>query len=232
MKIRTAVLAKALPDAHRVAPGLNSAFVHRTVHRAVHGVGPLPAAADAAEKQLAEQHGSVDDAIGELVENHAALAAAQGFVTNVGGLVTMAATIPVNIAGLALLQTRLVAGIAHLRGYDLADDRVRNALLLCTLGEQTVKRLVRDGKVPGTPMVLATAPAYDPELDAVVAGEVTSALVNGVFGKRAAGTVVRRVPVAGGVWAAGADAVNTWQVGRYAERELRPRDQRRRRTLR
>jgi uncharacterized protein (DUF697 family) len=72
-------------------------------------------------------------------------------------------------------------------------------------------------------MVLATAPAYDPELDKLVAAEVTSALVGRVVGKRAASAVVRRVPVAGGVWAAGTDAYATWQIGKYAERELRPR---------
>lgn len=223
LNIRQAVLKRVMPDMHRLAPNLNSSFVHQTVLRAVHGIGPLPSAASAAEKQLEEQGGAVKAAIGELIENHASLAAAQGFVTNLGGLVTMAATIPVNITGLALVQVRLVAGIAHLRGYDLDDDRVRNAILLCTLGEDVVKKLVKDKKIPGTPMVLATAPAYDPALDSLVAGEVTNALVSRVVGKRAASTVARRVPVAGGVWAAGTDAYATWQIGRYAERELRPR---------
>ena len=223
LNIRQTVLKKVVPDMHRFAPDLNSSFVHQTVQRAVHGIGPLPSAASAADKQLEEQDGNVKDAIGELIENHASLAAAQGFVTNLGGLVTMAATVPVNITGLALVQVRMVAGIAHLRGYDLDDDRVRNAILLCTLGDDVVKKLVKDKKIPGTPMVLATAPAYDPELDKLVAGEVTNALISRVVGKRAASTVVRRVPVAGGVWAAGTDAFATWQVGKYAERELRPR---------
>jgi uncharacterized protein (DUF697 family) len=223
VSIRETVLRKVLPDVHRVAPDLNSSFIHQTVQRAVHGIGPLPPAAAAAEKQLREQDGAVEDAIGELIENHATMAAGQGFVTNLGGLATMAATVPVNITGLALLQVRLVAGIAHLRGYDLEDDRVRNAILLCTLGEQSVKGLVKAKKVPGSPMVLATAPAYDPELDKLVAAEVTSALVGRVLGKRAASAVARRVPVAGGVWAAGSDAYNTWQIGKYAQRELRPR---------
>jgi hypothetical protein len=218
-----AVFNKVVPDLGRLAPNLNSGFVHQTVLRAVHGVGPLPSAASAAEKQLEEQDGNVQDAIRELIENHAGLAAAQGFVTNLGGLVTMAATIPVNITGLALLQCRLVAGIAHLRGYDLNDDRVRNAVLLTTLGDDGVKALVKAKKVPGSPMVIATAPAYDPELDKLVAAEVTAALVGRVVGKKAAGTVARKIPLVGGVWAAGTDAFATWQVGRYAERELRPR---------
>ena len=223
MSIRASVLKKVLPDAHRVAPNLTSGFVHQTVLRAVNGIGPLPSAAAAAEKQLAEQDGVVADAIQELIENHASMAAGQGFLTNLGGLVTMAATIPVNITGLALLQVRLVAGIAHLRGYDLEDDRVRNAVLLCTLGEQSVKSLVKDKKVPGSPMVLATAPAYDPEMDKLIAAEVASALVGRVIGKRTASAVARRIPVAGGVYAGGTDAYATWQIGKYAERELRPR---------
>jgi hypothetical protein len=142
---------------------------------------------------------------------------------NLGGVMAVAATIPANIAGIALLQCRLVAGIAHLRGYDLADGRVRNAVMLCILGEDSVRHLVRAKKVPGRPMVIATAPAYDPELDKLVAAELTSAIVGRVIGKRAAGTVVRRLPLVGGVWGGSADAYATWQIGRYAARELKPR---------
>jgi uncharacterized protein (DUF697 family) len=223
VKLSQAVFNSVVPDVHRLAPNLNSSFVRQTVHRAVHGAGPLPSAASAAEKQLEEQDGNVQDAIHELIQNHAALAGAQGFVTNLGGLVTMTATIPLNITGLALLQCRLVAGIAHLRGYDLTDDRVRNAVVLTTLGEQGVKSLVKAKQIPGSPMVIATAPAYDPELDKLVAAEVMSALVGRVIGKKAASSAARKIPFVGGVWAAGTDAHATWQVGRYAERELRPR---------
>ena len=74
------------------------------------GAGPLPPAAQAADKQLAEQGGDVDRAVHEVIENHVRLAGAQGFATNIGGLVTAAVTIPANIAGLALIQCRLVAG--------------------------------------------------------------------------------------------------------------------------
>ena len=76
----------------------------------------------------------------EVIENHVRYAGAQGFVTNLGGLATAAVALPTNITGLALIQCRMVAGIAHLRGYDLDDPRVRNAILACILGEDAVKR--------------------------------------------------------------------------------------------
>ncbi|GAA1934090.1 EcsC family protein [Nocardioides marmoribigeumensis] len=223
MGIRRKVIDAVVPDVHKVAPKLNRGFIHQTLLRAINGVGPLPSAAAVAEKHLRDNEGAVDQAVNDVVKTHTGLAAGEGFVTNLGGLTTAPATIPANIAGLALLQCRMVATIAHLRGYDLSDGRVRNAILLCVLGEDAVKQLVRKRRIPGRPSVLVTAPVHDPELDALVAGEVTSALISRVIGKRAAGTVIRRVPVAGGVWGASSDGWNTWQVGRYAARELMAR---------
>src|SRR6478752_959028 len=129
-------LAPHIPDA---LPGLTTAFVREALHRAIHGVGPLPPAAHAAEKQLAEQRGHVERAIHEVIENHVRYAGAQGFVTNLGGLAMMTVMVPANISGLALVQCRMIAGIAHLRGYDLTDPRVKNAVLVCLLGEDTVR---------------------------------------------------------------------------------------------
>jgi hypothetical protein len=220
-------LGKALaPQMQRMAPDMTAGFVHEALSRAIHGVGPLPGAAHAADKQLEEQGGDVDAAIHEVIENHVRYAGAQGFVTNLGGVVTAAVTIPANIAGLAMLQCRMVAGIAHLRGYDLDDARVRNAVLACMLGEDTVRSLVKKKKLPAPPMAIATAPAHDPKLDKVIAAEVTSELLTKVAGKRVATTVARRIPVVGGVFGAGADGFETWKIGRYADRELLSRTMR------
>jgi uncharacterized protein (DUF697 family) len=211
------------PRLSRMAPEMSSHFVHEAMRRAIEGVGPLPGAALGAERLLAKEMGVVDRAIHEVIEDHVRYAGMQGFGTNIGGLVTAAFTIPANIAGLSLIQCRMVASIAHLRGYDLADKRVRNAVLACILGEDTVKSLVRKKRLPSTPMGIATAPTYDPHLDTVIAAEVTSELLTKVAGKRIATTVGRRVPVLGGVVGAGTDAYSSWQIGRYADRELRPR---------
>jgi len=214
-------IGKALaPNVGRVAPDLTTNFVREALQRAINGVGPLPGAARAADKQLKEQRGNVDEAIHEVIENHVRYAGAQGFVTNIGGLVTAALTIPANITGLAILQCRMVAGIAHLRGYDLDDPRVRNAILACMLGEDSVASLIKKKKIPAPPMAIATAPAHDEHLDKVMAAEVTSELLTKVAGKRVVTTVGRRVPVVGGLIGAGADAYATWQIGRYADREL------------
>ena len=212
-------LAPRITDA---APELTQSFVREALSRAIRGAGPLPPASVAADKQLAEQHGNVERAIHEVIENHVRYAGAQGFLTNLGGLVTAAVTIPTNITGLALIECRMIAGIAHLRGYDLDDPRTRNAILVCLLGEESVTTLVKKKKLPAPPMALATAPVHDPSLDRLISSEVAAALISRVAGKRLAVTVGRRVPVVGGLVGAGAAGFATWTVGRNAERELLP----------
>jgi hypothetical protein len=213
------------PKITQAAPGLTTSFVREALNRAIEGVGPLPGAAAAADKQLAEQHGNVERAIHEVIENHVRYAGAQGFLTNVGGLVTAAVTIPANVTGLTLVQCRMVAGIAHLRGHDLNDARVRNAILTTLLGEESVARLVKKRQLPAPPMALATAPAHDAGLDKIISAEVGADLVARIAGKRLAVTIGRRVPVVGGLVGMGADGFATWKIGRYADREIlaRPR---------
>ncbi|QCW49251.1 hypothetical protein FE634_00360 [Nocardioides dongxiaopingii] len=208
-----------------LAPNLSGSFVREALRRAVEGVGPLASAAEVAAKQLAE-HGDVEKAVDAVVDTHVRLAGASGFVTNLGGLVTMTVTVPANLTGIALIQCRMVAAVAHLRGYDLDDPRVRNAVLVTVLGEDTVNDLVRSNKIPAPPMALATAPVHDPALDPVVSGEVARDLVARVTGRRLASTVGRRVPGLGGVIGMGSDGWATHKIGSYADRELLPRAKR------
>jgi hypothetical protein len=223
MSLKGNIGRRVAPRMTGMAPHLTTSFVREALHRAIAGVGLLPPAAQAADKQRREQGGDVDKAVHEVIENHVRYAGAQGFVTNIGGLVTAAVTIPANITGLALVECRMIAGIAHLRGYDLADPRVRNAILVCLLGEDEVDTLVRKKKLPAPPMALATAPTHDPDLDRIISAQVASDIITRVASKRLALTLGRQVPVVGGLVGAGADGYATWRIGRYAERELLPR---------
>jgi hypothetical protein len=225
-KAAGAVSKQFAPRIGEFAPGLTTTFVREALHRAIVGVGPLPAASKAADAQLREQKGNVEKAVHEVIENHVTYAAAQGFVTNVGGLVTLAITIPTNITGLALIQCRMIAGIAHLRGYDLDDPRVRNAILTTMIGEDVVNRMVKKRLLPAPPMAIATAPLHDPDLDKIISSQVAAELISKVAGKQLVITIGRRVPIAGGFFGMGSDAYVTWKVGRYADRELLPRARR------
>lgn len=223
MGIKQSLGRMAATKSTSVAPGLTSGFVQRSLRSAIDGIGPLPGAAEAAAKFLENADGDVEAAVKRAIRDHAGYAGAQGFVTNIGGLVTLAVTIPTNITGLAVIQARLIAVIAHLRGYDLADPRTRDAILACLLGPDTLKRASKKGTVPAPPMAIATAPQHDPTLAATLSNEVANDLIQRVIGKRMAVTVGRRVPVLGGAVGMGADGYATWTLGRFAAKELRAR---------
>jgi len=212
-----------VPLGLKLGPHLSSELVRDLLQRAIEGVGPFRGAATAADAHLAESGGDVPAAVAGLIDRHVRAAGVQGFVTNLGGLTTMIVTIPANVSGLALLQGHLVAGIAHLHGYDLDDPRVRNAVAACLLGPSVVDELVRLGRLPSPPMGLATSPVHDPALEASIAQDVTTELFGRVGGRRMATSVARRVPLLGGGVGAVGDGMSTYRVGRYAERELRPR---------
>ncbi len=221
MGVRANVVKKA---GMSVAPSVASQYVRTMLDKAIDGIGPLRSAAASADSRLVDANGDVEDAVKALVRLHVGLAGVQGFVTNLGGIASLAVSMPANVVGVTLVQCHLVAGIAHLRGYDLEDARVRNAILACMLGEDEVRDLVRTSSFPSSPMGIATSPVHDPLLDELVSREVTTDLLARTAGRRAVTMVGRRVPLLGGVVGGGSDALMTWQIGQYAARELRDRN--------
>ena len=211
------------PIALNHAPALTAGFVRQALDRAIDGFGPLPGAAAAADRRLEEHGGDEKAAIRGLIDTHVRLASIRGLPHQHrrGGHDDP------DDPG-----ERLRAGpsaVPHGRGdrpsarLRPGRPRVRNAVFACMLGEDTVKWLIKKQKLPSSPMAIATAPARDPDLDARLTAEVTGELLTRVAGKRAIAVVGRRTPVIGGGVGAVADGYSTYQVGRYAARELRAR---------
>src|SRR5918998_3298625 len=215
------IIARGLgPVASMVAPQLAGGALRRVLELAIDGYGRLPGAKTHAARQLQRHGGSVDGAISGIIDFHIRLASAQGFVSNLGGIAVLPVSVPANLTGVAIVQVRMVAAIAHLRGYDLDDNRVRTALVMCLLGGEQIAKRIAEGKLPTSPMTVATAPMFDPELDRQVAEEVTAGLATRVGGKNLALVVTKKVPLLGGGIGAVMDGVATYQVGRYAKSEM------------
>ncbi|WOQ17482.1 EcsC family protein [Raineyella sp. W15-4] len=203
-------------NAARVAAG---STLRRILDLAIDGSTSLPGAKSVAAKHL-QKHPRPDEAIDAVITSHIALASTSGFLSNVGGLVVTAISLPINLVGLAVLQTRMVAAIAHLRGYDIEDTRVRTAILMCLMGGEEVSRLVGKGKLPGTPLLVATAPVANPALYEVVSEKVVTALLTTHGGKSVGVLATKRIPIIGGGIGAVFDGVATRQIGAFARGEL------------
>lgn len=208
------------PVARSVSPGMAGGALRRVIEVAIDGYGRVPGARTVAGRHLQKHTGSVDDAIDSLVAHHVRLATAQGFVTNIGGVAALPVAIPANLTGVAVVQVRMVAAVAHLRGYDVNDLRVRTALVMCLLGGEEVAKRIGDGSLPTSPMAVATAPVFDAALDRQVSEAVLSDLMSRIGGKNLALVVTRRVPLLGGGVGAVVDGLATRQIGAYAKAEL------------
>ena len=195
-------------------------LLRRILQTAIDGSSTFPGARATAAKHLQRQDGRVGDAIESIIDSHVRLGTAQGFVTNLGGIAIAPVAIPANLAGVAIVQVRMIASIAHLRGYDIDDRRVRTAIVMCLLGGEQIGHHVASGKLPTSPMAIATAPVFDPDLDARVAETVLGALVTRVGGKHFPLMVTRRIPLLGGGVGALLDGMATYQLGQFAKGEL------------
>lgn len=201
------------------APEVAGGVLRQLFEYAIDGVGGLPSAKDAAARTL-QAKGEREAAVDALVLQHVGFASAQGFITNLGGLATIAVALPTNLAGAAIVQIRMLAAIAHLRGYDIDDRRVRTALALAMLGEDEVRKQVGLGKVPSTPLGIATAPMFDPLLDRQVSERVLGDLATKIGGKHLTVLVAKRIPLIGGGVGAIADGYLTYVLGTYARKEF------------
>lgn len=213
--------AVVLPRLPQLVPGLTQTFVYEALDKAITGIGPLQPAAATAAQRVTDHHGDTAAAITAIIQRHSRYAAVQGFLTNIGGLAAMTFTVPANITGLALLQSRMVAAIAHIRGYELDQPSVRHAVLLSLLGEDGVRKLLIRGVITARPFFVATS-TPDVTEETEISLQVANELINRIAGKRLVTTAARRTPIVGGVVGASADSYRTYQIGRYAAHELRP----------
>ncbi len=205
-------------------PEVAGGLLRSIIEFAINGNTAFPGAKTTAARSL-QAKGDREAAIDSLVLQHIGLASAQGFVTSVGGLVTLPVGLPANLAGLAVLSVRMIGSIAHLRGYDVDDRRVRAALTMAMLGDDEVRRLVSEGKLPTTPLVIATSPMFDAELERRISERVMGSLAGRMGGKHLAVVVVRRIPLVGGGVGAAVDGWLTFGLAAYAKREFIARQQ-------
>ena len=205
-------------------PEVAGGLLRSIIEFAINGNSAFPGAKTTAARSL-QAKGEREAAIDSIVMQHIGLASAQGFLTSVGGLITLPVGLPANLAGLAVLSVRMIGSIAHLRGYDVDDRRVRAALTLAMLGDDEVRRLVSEGKLPTTPLVIATSPMFDADLERRISERVMGSLAGRMGGKHLAVVVVRRIPLVGGGVGAAVDGWLTFGLAAYAKREFIARHQ-------
>jgi len=201
--------------------GAATRMIERLMDIGIDGKGSFDSAQRVADVALA-RHSGAERAIDAMVRSHLKLAAASGFVTSLGGFVTLPIALPTNVLGFYLVATRMVAGIASIRGYDLRQPEVRSAVLLALVGADSDDLLKKLPPLPGVGTGglanLAVQRLPGPALMAVNKGIGFRLL--GQVGKKSLTRFGKAVPLLGGVVGAGVDTFLLKRIADYARQEF------------
>lgn len=215
-------MADAEPSA---LAALGQRLIDRVIEFGINGGGPLSGAVRVAEEHLLAAAGDREEAVRRLVATHVRLAAVSGFVTGVGGIATLPVAVPAATAGLYIVATRMCAGIAHLRGYDIGTEEVRSAILVSLLGSAGASTLKRAGVEIGR---RSTAVALE-RLPARILIEINKRVGFQLVvkaGEKGVLNLAKWVPLVGGPIGAAVDGVSCRTIATYALRTFeaqRPR---------
>jgi hypothetical protein len=198
--------------------GAGTRLIERLMDVGIDGKAPFDSARNVADAALAG-HSGAEYSIDALVRSHLRLAAAGGFVTSLGGFVTLPIALPANVFGFYVIATRLVAGIASIRGYDITRPEVRSAVLLALVGADADDLLKKAGYVSTGPLAnLAVQRLPGPALMAVNKGIGFRLLTQ--VGKKSLTRFGKAVPLVGGVVGAGVDTFLLSRIAEHARREF------------
>jgi hypothetical protein len=200
---------------------LGERLVAQVVDLGIRGGGPLSAAVESAEQHLVTAGGDREEAIRRLVATHVRLAAASGFVTGLGGIATLPVSVPASMAGLYIVATRMTAGIAHLRGYDVDTDEVRSAILVALLGSAGAGALRETGVEIGQRSTTAALERLPARALTEVNKRVGFRLV-AKAGEKGVVNLTKLVPLVGGPIGAAVDGVSCKTIAGYAMRTFTP----------
>ena len=200
------------------------------------GVGPISGSVAWAEDRLrrvqgpryqAERRSSrgvedppadIERAVSRLIKESVAAAGSAGFVTGLGGFITMPVTVPANLAGALVINARLAGGVAHLRGYDITDPHVQAMIPLVALGSGAQTALAAIGADIGIKLSQQALKKLSIEVIRKINRKVGFMLLAKYGTKRAAVTLVKAIPFAGGIVSGAVDAGLTAAVGKVARR--------------
>lgn len=157
-----------------------------------------------------------DDAIDSLVAWQVGKAGTAGFVTGLGGIITLPAAIPANLASVLYIQLRMVAAIAHVRGYDIRSDQVKTLCVACLAGSAVADILKDIGIKLGTKMtqqaIMKIAGSTLVRINQAVGFRlVTKAGSTGLL------NLTKMVPFVGGIVGGSFDAVTTRAIAQAAK---------------
>lgn len=174
-------------------------LLSQTLDQGINGIGPLQSAEALGEKFL------INPAYSTKLEKIDALARweirknfSTGFLTSLGGILTLPLTIPASLAASWILQIRMVAAMAHVAGFNIADPPVKTSIAICLLGNRAKDLLDADLSQIEDVLKKGNTAGFSKQSLQVVNQALASALIR-VATEKGFTRVAKSIPLLGGV---------------------------------
>lgn len=190
---------------------MQSTLLRPVYRRALKGIPLLGTPSDAV-RSFAGGDGTLDARADRMITAYMGMGGAAGFAFGLPGILLTPITLPANVASVALIQMHMTAAVAVLGGHDLAHIKTRERCIECLL-----EKITDEGTNTEKKEAAARTGVKVFERGAQVAFGLTLG-GKAARGALVRGTVLRRVPLIGGVIGASSDAYVTAFVGRCAKR--------------
>ncbi|HBH3146735.1 EcsC family protein [Romboutsia sp. Marseille-P6047] len=184
--------------------------------KAVNGLPGMETAEELANKYISKSN-SIDDAIDQFINWQQAKCATSGFITGLGGIITLPVAVPANISSVIYIQTRMIATIASMRGYDLKDDQVRTLVYVSLTGQSAADILKQSGIKIGNSVAKSLVKKIPGEVIKNINQKVGFRLLT-KFGEKGVINLGKCIPLVGGVIGGTVDAIGTRTIGKTAKK--------------
>jgi len=201
------------------------ALVSKLSEFGIEGKAPMmQTSAELAEHYLRDSRYRNHDArIDSLIRWESSKTFTTGFATGFGGFLVLPVMIPAAIGSAWVLQARMVGAIAHIRGYDLDDDRVRTLAVAALAGDAAVKEAFkRIGIDVGTHASKQAVSRISGRALIEINKKVGFRLLTKA-GSKGVINISRAIPLVGAVVGGTFDGAATAVVGKVAKRAFPPR---------
>lgn len=174
--------------------------------------------------ELAESYrlkcaGDSEQGIADLTRLHARYAALVGFMTNFGGILNAPIAAPLNLSSVIVIQVRMIAAIAHLRGYALHDRKVKTLVFICLTGSGAVALLQELGYSIGKKLGSEVV-AHGSRVSIKKFNKTLGRYLAVRYGAQKG--LARAMPVIGGIVGGAIDASVTYGIGATAKAIFKP----------
>ncbi|WP_214846232.1 EcsC family protein [Exiguobacterium sp. S90] len=158
----------------------------------------------------------VEQGINKLVNVQLAKCGTSGFLSGLGGIVTLPIAIPANVSSVIFIQLRMIAAVAHLRGYDLKSDEVRTFVYTALTGKAATDILKNAGIQVGSKVTVNLIKKIPGEVILRINRAVGMRLVT-KFGEKGVMNLGKMIPLVGGVIGGTFDVASTKTIAEVAK---------------